>query len=499
MATSQVKPATPSAHTTEPSRAVARRWRVGWVAYSGLLAVLLGFGISAATPSPTVLLITATALVLVTPVVVRVAQGRFDPFEPIVVFAVAYGAMFVVRPAATYARDEIVYERSTRVIDISATFDTMLVLGLLGAVGFLGGYLLRAGVRLARVTPAPPTRFNAASATTMALMFAGLGVLAFLAVMATSGGRAYFQTWLAGRSQEYYETNYGGSGYLGGGFRVLCPAALALFALSRIRKSKALLWTSVGVAALYVSVTLPSGSRISLLPFVGALFIFLYVSRGRRPSGATLAVTAAVALVGVSVIYDARDAEIPLSQVATDTVEDPGRIFDPLTRTEDTGMVLAFASALTVVPADTGHTLGRATIGEFFIRPIPRALWPGKPEAPREALIHDMWPKEPVANPEFTAVMWFFMDFGALGVLAGFLVLGVLGRAIYEYFRRFDRRLVAQLLFALAIPFLVIAVRDTPVDTLARAMFFFVPMWLIFRLSATGRSAVRDGAPAPGT
>jgi hypothetical protein len=496
MATSDLKTAK-LPRTLAPRRSAAVSLRDGWVPACVVLAALLGGGVAVVSPSRSLVLICGTALVLLVPIVVRAMQGRFDPFEPVVIFAIAYAAMFVVRTGASYARGDFFYARTTRVIDIAGTFDAMLLLGLLGAVGFVVGYSLRTGAVLAASVPPPPRQFHTGAATTTALCVAIIGVAAFVAAMATSGGRAYFQTWLAGRSEEYYEASFAGSGYLGGGFRLLCPAALALFALSRVRRSFPLLCVFAGVAALYVFVTLPTGSRISLLPFAGALFVFLFVSKGRRPGAVTLVAVGAVALLAISVVYQARNIDVSLRESVSQKLDEPSRVFDPLTRTEDTAMVLALASALTVVPGESGHTLGVATAGDLVIRPVPRAIWPAKPEPPREVLVEDLWPTERLANPEFTMALPLYWDFGLLGVLVGFLLLGVLLRFVYEYFSRHRDLLLAQLLFALAVPFIVIAVRDSPVDTVARAVFFFLPLWFIFWVSRVRSAGNEGGARRP--
>jgi hypothetical protein len=55
------------------------------------------------------ILVVAIAAVLLVPIARRVRAGRFDPFEPIVRFATAYGVMFVVPPAAMLAKDAVSY------------------------------------------------------------------------------------------------------------------------------------------------------------------------------------------------------------------------------------------------------------------------------------------------------------------------------------------------------------------------------------------------------
>ena len=85
--------------------------------------------------SSVVLLSVGVFAALVLPVGWRAARGRFDPFEPILVFALAWGVMFVVRPIAIVIRDDTTFYG----VDIEATLPKAVLLGLVGAVGFVTG------------------------------------------------------------------------------------------------------------------------------------------------------------------------------------------------------------------------------------------------------------------------------------------------------------------------------------------------------------------------
>ena len=82
--------------------------------------------------STVVLLSIGVGIVLVLPIAWRVRQRRFDPFEPVVIFALAWGVMFVVRPIAIVVRDDTNFYG----VDIGSTLDTSVLLGLVGAVAF---------------------------------------------------------------------------------------------------------------------------------------------------------------------------------------------------------------------------------------------------------------------------------------------------------------------------------------------------------------------------
>ena len=94
-------------------------------------------------------LLSALGGVLVAPIGLRLLRRRFDPFEPIVLFGIAYGVMFVVRPAAMIATHHLAYNGPRTSTDVSATFTKMLVLALIGAVAFVAAYEAPLGGRLA--------------------------------------------------------------------------------------------------------------------------------------------------------------------------------------------------------------------------------------------------------------------------------------------------------------------------------------------------------------
>ena len=73
-----------------------------------------------ASVSPSSMLVVALGIVLALPLVARAVQRRFDPFEPIVVFALAYGVMFVARPASMLVHGDLSVLRCRHPLDASA-------------------------------------------------------------------------------------------------------------------------------------------------------------------------------------------------------------------------------------------------------------------------------------------------------------------------------------------------------------------------------------------
>jgi drug/metabolite transporter (DMT)-like permease len=123
------------------------------------LGAVAGMFVAGTHPSDQALLVAAIGAVLLAPIAWRVARRRLDPFEPIFLFALSFGAMFVVRPAAILARGDFEYlipaRDGDRAIDITSSFTPMLLVALVGAM-----VLARRAARGAR----PPSTLGRAPA-----------------------------------------------------------------------------------------------------------------------------------------------------------------------------------------------------------------------------------------------------------------------------------------------------------------------------------------------
>jgi hypothetical protein len=158
---------------------------------------------------------------------------------------------------------------------------------------------------------------------------------------------------------------------------------------------------------------------------------------------------------------------------------------------------------LIVVPSQVHFQYGKALLTDLFTRPVPRAVWPGKPRPPREEIIRDLFPTQYVSggrivNPEFSALLIFYMDFGAIGCVLGMAVYGILARWLYAYFQRNRGTIYARLLLAIGVPLIIAAVRDSPVDTFSLYAVFLGPVVVAFHVSRrAGQTApLPDGAIA---
>jgi hypothetical protein len=482
------------------SRDYFARWRatLGLTLF-GALCVMAGASIGLASPSVPAILITSIAACVVAPLLARIARGRFDPFEPLVVFCCAWGAMFVIRPLAMIAENDFTFDYSVA-LDLHETFDKMLVLALLGAIAFLIGYFSAAGPKLARRAPSPPSRYEPNLVLIGATVVGVVGLLGLAALIHEVGGLSQLNVAAQGRSA-YLNVIHRANVYLAYAPVLLVGATLIYYAVGLTQRSWPLLAFSGLCGAFSWFVFNQGGSRGVLIPLLTAPVIFYYLTRARRPRALTLLIGVTAALFISTVIADKRDAWAPGPKDwpgATGYVAaHPSRITDPILHGQDNGMAPALAAALQITPREMPHKYGLGFFGDLFTRPIPRQLWSGKPLPPREQVIERFTiagHANQNVNPEFSNLLVFYMDWGLFGALA-LVAYGIAARALYEWFRIHSRSLPAMLIFAMSVPLLLSAFRDSGVDFMITILFMLGPIWLVFAL---GRNHTpREHRPVP--
>jgi hypothetical protein len=427
------------------------------------------------------ILVAAIGAVLAAPIARRVRARRFDPFEPLVLFCLAYGVMFVGRPAAMLLKGEVSYTGPRTTLDVSGTFTEMLAIALLGAAAFVLAYDLALRGR------GPATagrRLDSRRATALAIALGALGITSFAVFLFAADGIGTLEAIFRAGPQPGLRSEIEARRHLWEAFGVLVPAAMILVAVG-VRERKRLA-VAIGVALIVIFLlrSVPLGARISLLPLVGGLFVLYYLRRSSRPSPRTLVAVALLAVFASAFLSDLR-GRTTRGESVPETVAraaSPSRLADSVFLGPDSEMAATFAAALAVIPESFGHSYGKTIFRDLVVRPLPRPLWEGKPQPPRERLIARLWPSERI-NPEFSVLLYFYWDFGLIGVAIGLALAGLGCRALYRHLRQHEESTSAQVLYALCLWFVVIGLRNSPVDTLILAVFMVAPAWVVFRLA----------------
>jgi hypothetical protein len=422
------------------------------------------------------ILASGLGVLLLIPVLWRIRGRRFDCFEPIVLFSVAWGVMFVVRPLAMLIRGDWVYFG----LNVRGTLGLAILLALVGGIGFIVGYEIPLGGRLARAVPRAQSRAHEGPVLVAAILTGLLGILLLIVFLPSSRGFSMFDPLLQGRGGQLGVLIRGSSTYLWYGSLLVIPASLASVALALRTRAPLAVVTAVAFTAVALVRTVPVGDRMALLVFGGGLLVFAYVRRERRPSLLALVsgLMAALAVSYFILVVRYPDSRGNVVSDATSIVSRPQQIFSPVLGGADSEMAPVLAGALTVIPDRLRYGYGRYTLGDLVSRPIPRQVWPGKPYPPGQKIVQTVWP---VAysygfDPAFSPITFLYWDWGVAGVLVGMAVFGLVCRVMYEGFLVGHRRVEAQLLFSAGVWFAVVGARNDPVDTTIQATFLLLPL-----------------------
>lgn len=466
--------------------------------YIGLLGSLLVFILYVAGLSVRGLLLAAIAGSLLLPMMLRAVRGRLDLFEPVVLANIALGIMFVGRPLHQLITGETIHLG----YDILPTFNETLLVTLIGIVSFQLGYFLRPNATAwARRLPAPPP-LRPQRAAFAGWFYLLLGGLLFGAFLAQQGGLGLLLVLLAGRQQSNNDLFLGSTGYLYNGLLMWGASALIFFAIATVAR-RGLYWLWFLFPALCLVIFYGAqGGRSMLLPLMLAIPVFWYLWKDRRPSARSLLLAAfvGVALLGmlreVRTVGENRDFAGTLLAALGSPVSEALNILGGA----DAEMFDSLANELLMVPERTPFQHG-ATITDVLIRAVPRPLWPDKPLESNDAIVNALWSEHYAksrAAPAFSVLGPFYADSGLFTVALGMFFIGWVLALSWRWLYLHRAQPVAQMIYAMGLPFVVILMRGTIPGTLTRMLFLFVPLvlllWLI-RLRSRPRLQSRRICP----
>ncbi len=387
---------------------LARPRTLVWPLLAACAAVIVGGGLVAASQdeaSTQLVLILAIAATLGGPLVIRAVTGRFDLFEPILVFVIMWGLMFVARPLVMRETGHT-WLRET--YNIEAGITRALVVGLVAAVAFVAAYEYASRKarrpRKAKTTslaPPPPLVVPAM------LAFVGLAVMGTLRATGT-----------------FHEVTTGASAYTYFAPLLTIPAIVLL-----LRRGALIL--ALALLAFSVFGFLQLGQRAFVIWPVSAVFIYWYMSRPeaskRRPSLAVIAIVAALFLPLFTVLEVAREEQVSVgTALVDDSTRDIGASIERFTEGDTTAMFPALALQLM-----TENVMWTQKPGYWLYstptRLIPSSAWPGKPLGSTELLYTQYFPENYRYNKAgtlFTLASEFYFDLGFPGVILGMGLVG---------------------------------------------------------------------------
>ena len=429
-------------------------------------------------------------LLLFVPLVVACVRRRFDPLEPIFIVLAAYFLYFVFSPARDLLEEQHFFF-GVFVPPLLPEGSFYLACGL---AALLVGYYTRTGTRLAERTAAPTMSRH--GAVTYAVVLGIAAVVLFGAWARLSG-----LTWLRLLSLGQLGVLEGGypmqeaegsalNNYLFSTLDWFAPAVMIAIAFSK-RFRWLLIPAFLLVLVLYATV----GLRYRVLILVLAPVVYFYLRRENRPRITHIALAGVMTVLLIGGIGSIRTK---VTYAMAVTPEDLSVAQAREAFMKDLSIYQPYLAIIEDVPSESNFLMGRS-FTYLLAHPIPRRLWPDKPEPPVHQIIRSVFGGDDAvqAGVAYPNIGEYYANFGVVGVVAGMWLFGVLLRWLWAWAYRHRSNRWAACFYAIALPLLVQVVsRGHFVQIFQTVLFFLGPIG-VGMIIAKRRAAARQRSDLP--
>jgi oligosaccharide repeat unit polymerase len=430
-------------------------------------------------------------VLLCIPGIVACVTRRLDPLEPVFIVSAAYFLYLVYAPGSNLLAGEQYFfgKLITPLVPRGSWYASLGIVGL-----WIGYYLSKLGVSASRVLPRPPSSRDGAS--THAVIIAALTLLLF-GIYLRASSLSWLQLISLGQVQQTEDWAVGAvrnqgafRNYLYSTIDWLTVAYMLFLAFSRSGR-RWLLPCFVCLLLIYTTI----GFRYRILILAMAPAVYFCLKHRRRPGIAAMAVGTLICIAAIGIIGDLRNSFRSGAQV---------QLSDVSARSAGTSFAASldiYQPYLAIIDGfpDRHEFLWGSSFAYLLVHPIPRSLWPEKPEAPIVGItrltLGDAAVQSGVAYPNIGE---FYANFGVAGIVIGMWLFGIVMRCSYEYMKRYSDNDWARVAYAITLPFLVQVVsRGYFVQIAQEAAFLFAPlaasMWVTKRHGGSLRRRRAEG------
>jgi len=477
----QNAPATPSRSTVAASRK-----SLSTAVFLMLLALCAALVLFAGTHQRTLVALALAGIVItIYPIYRGLRSGSLDLFEPPVIAALLTYAE-LLRPLFWLSLGGTVlpgYEVSPEQVFRACTRASLCV-----CVGFVVYYLVYYGLPTrrgrSRVLPSFKPSWSAGRLWVVVAAYLVIGLAGYAIFMWQVGGLSYFLAHINVRNVVSK-----GEGALMEMIQAMGAAWIIAFVYAASNRKKLWPYLLAGVPVLGLLATL-GGRGFLLYPVLLCLVCYHYLVR--RISFlrlAAIAVCFVTFAVGYKTLRDSVATEPLGVEVLGESKWTPAGVLDKLFA-EQTSLD-AFAVLIDDMPSHLQFQYGRTWLNLLAL-PIPSKLWADKPAILEGHTFGEIYFDEDGGRPPgFGGVL--YMNFGYLGVVPGFALLGVFHRYLYRYLKENRRNGMAVCLYALT------AITLYDLSNIQITHWLYWGPWLLLAFAIVGAGAVarrRSFAPA---
>jgi len=447
-------------------------WVIG-ILIGGLLPIILNNNYELITWLSIILIL----FILATPIIISIIRKKFNPFSPIVIVNLLYFLYFVFAPVNDLLTDNTIFFGH----DIAPAISLGFIYVALGLVSIIIGYYLSFGKTVAKSIPSPKINHK------LSIYYAiALGVFAFilLSFWIRGGGSNWIRYLTFNQLGSSAIAEYDGFGsssfrnYLGCTIDWFIASFVILYAF--IKRKRKILWCFF-IAILIIFCTIGFRFRILILVLAPLVYHFLKVKR-RNITFRFIVIVIIIIFLIVSILGAVRGGfrggEMALYPL---TFYSAWNAF-----TSSLAVYQPFLVMIKTIPKIHDYYWG-SSYTYIFLQPIPRALWPDRPEAPQHVIIRTIFgSNEPVkSGVAFVNIGEFYANFGLAGIILGMFFFGIILRILFEYLRCYPENEWVRILYSITLPFLIqIVSRGYFVQNMVEFTFIIGPVIIGMLLSS---------------
>jgi hypothetical protein len=474
-----------------------------WVVLAG---VGLAAGLVALLAAPSFIqqpvLVVLVGIVTATPIVYRGLSGRWDPFEPIVIFCAGGFVLFFLRPVWMWMHDSWILGP----YDARDGFSGAVAIGLVGFAALAATYFLDIGERIAAKVPPVRDDWDPGRVVFACLGIMVIATLLFAMFIGTSGGFSAVKNYFSGRDATLVQNLVGtATGPRRSAYLYLAPymsLPVTLMLLEVWRRQRRPIYAALGgcVFALVLAMTIPRGDRTYLLALLLPLIALWYLRRERRPRALSIVAAILATMVVANALLQFRNKEsrdAPLSSKVARSASHPLDAVNEFMLGPDVSMFSILAPAYQAMPKHLEFTPG-GTLAATLVQPVPGSFWRGKPKDPEVKIYATLFPVNAAATQAGFASSTlgsFYADSGFVGVVIYCALLGIILRVMFEWWRMNKRNASVTIVYAATLPLLIILLRANPPAALGLWTILVAPILIAFWYGARRPVRARTSAP----
>lgn len=348
------------------------------------------------------------------------ASGKVKIFDPFSIISILYLMILVIYPLYDYSRMNLFKGNvNTSAGCIKATL-IFVPSYLLFCVGYFNTKIKRSDSPFFE-------RIESLVDGDMALVGTVCWLISFTGCMAGQVSRGFSVRYIlsmgsAVQDEVFINSSSGGLLFL----LMLAPTMIVSQMMILVYgKSRILKACTITLSFIYLFMR---GSRILMLVMAAAPIVYWYTKRKKSPSLKIIILTCFMALTMFAVLQIAR-VSIARGQDFRASVEEQLFSIDTYMSVfeSDFSTYKVFYGIVEAIPQKKDYLLGEGLFGYTLALVVPRALWPGKPDAPERAIVYAAMGQGAVdAGNAYPNIGTFYSEFGIIGCLVLMWIYGKL-------------------------------------------------------------------------